>query len=258
MKHRKFASLALGLSLLAASTANAAFVDAVDQGNYGEDGYHCTPCTNYFIGEVTGSDSNNGGALRFFQLRGFFIFDLSGITEPIGAASLLLPNLPNGPSMGFMSPQGTETLSIFSVESSIDSIRGFPGEIEVPVGRGLLNFEDLGSGIDYGSYQATYADGGTNVAISLNGNALAAINLAIQNSSLLAFGAALTSYDDNGIGPDSQAEGIFGQSGFMLAQLEVTPATAVPEPSTMWLLLAAAGMLFVVRRREVPRQESRA
>jgi hypothetical protein len=142
-----------------------------------------------------------------------------------------------------------ETLSLFSVERSIDSIRGFPGEIEVPVERGLLNFADLGSGVDFGSYLATPADGGTTVQIALNDNGLAAINLAIQNSSLLAFGAALTSFDANGIGPDSQAEGIFGQSGFLRAQLDITAATPVPEPATLWLFLAAAGAMLLIRRR---------
>lgn len=253
MNNWKVASLALGISLLAASTVNATVINAIDQGNYGEDGFHCTPCSNYYIGEIVGSDSNNGGALRFFELRGFFIFDLSGITEPIGAASLLIPNPVNGPASGFLSPQGMETLSLFSVERSIDSIRGFPGEIQIPVERGILNFADLGSGTDFGSYLATAADGGTTVRIALNDNALAAMNLAIQNSSLLAFGAALTSFDDNGIGPDSQAEGIFGQSAFPLAQLDVT-TTSVPEPSTMWLFLAAAGAMLLVRRRDSSRK----
>jgi hypothetical protein len=87
-------------------------------------------------------------------------------------------------------------------------------------------FQDLGSGLIYGSLQFSSAVLGTTVTVDLNDAALADLNLA---GDLWAFGGAVTSRD-------SGAECLFHGSGIRsMPRLLIT----IPEPTAMVLAVSA-------------------
>jgi hypothetical protein len=109
---------------------------------------------------------------------------------------------------------------------------------------GVAAWNDLGTGVVYGSRTMTAADKGSVVEITLNSSAIAALNAA---TGLIGIGGSLTTLD--GAANDKI---VFGGTGFSdtfppdMSQLRLT---LVPEPSTLFLLAIGAVSLLGRRRR---------
>jgi PEP-CTERM motif-containing protein len=154
------------------------------------------------------------------EARNFFVFRLGqGIIEGnILSATLQLYNPPSG----YNGPPAGALYRLWDVSSSIDALTagGLAGDVS-----GIAIFNDLGSGVGYGSELVTPALNGINggsVMINLNAAGLAAVAAASgpQGTSLFAIGGSLE------------------------------PLGEVPEPGTCALMGAGlAGLAFLRRPR---------
>jgi opacity protein-like surface antigen len=146
----------------------------------------------------------SGGTPTSYEVqRMYHIFDLSGV-EPgtITAATLKIPHSnrsyvsynPSGPG------DSSETAAFFDVSTSPDVLRD-PDESQ---GVTLLNaiWNDLGTGVEYGSFTATSASNGTIEEITLNANAIASLNAAAGGE--WAIGAAIQSNNHTAFGAEEQ------------------------------------------------------
>jgi hypothetical protein len=92
--------------------------------------------------------------------RSFVLFDLSSLNGEIKSATLRLFNPEVSEFLhGYVSPHPTETLNIFDVTTAASAIIGNTA--------GVGGFEDLGSGVLYGSKVVSAADNGFVVEIVL-------------------------------------------------------------------------------------------
>jgi hypothetical protein len=224
------AALVAALSVSATASAATLTIDAVSRGAYKGDtgefgtGFSGQPGGNYLTGWFADFPPNQ------YELRSFFVFDLSAITDPIVSATFVA-------TVGLVRlPDGSETLSLFDISSSLDAVTNNTG--------GIAAFNDFGSGTSYGSRAFTPADAGflLPVAIGLNAAAISDLNAA---SGLFGIGGALTSI----VGVDSQL--VFGSTGpsDSLSRLVLETAPQVPEPSSLVLLGTCVAALALRRRR---------
>lgn len=219
--------------------ADAAIItlDATDSGWYDATGEHTAANANYLTG-LCGSACSSHPT----EHRGFWVFDLSAVTDPITSAVLNLFN------PDYNSVDASEILAIMDVSTPIAQLTAG--------GTGLTGiFDDLGTGTTYGTATGTDADDNQTIGITLNSFAIQDLNNA---SGLFGFGGYLTTLQP------SLIQFLFGNSsGTSLRQLRLetqdavnpNPQTggpsSVPEPST--LVLALAGLvLALAARRLVP------
>jgi hypothetical protein len=140
-----------------------------DSGWWDNTGFHVATNKNY----------NAGQGNITTQWRDFFVFDLSAVDRPILGAELRLFN----PTSGYISPDSTETFTLFDVSTPIAALRANgSGRTDI--------FADLGSGASFGSQTVSAVDNGHVVSVSLNSPALA--NLNSSRGSFFAVGGAIT------------------------------------------------------------------
>jgi hypothetical protein len=153
-------------------------IQASDTGTWGfyELGFlqHDPTVLSYFVGD------NNSPAPTFRNHNDFFVFDLSNITGRITGAQLSIGNAANSYLAGGFFPGGGPNppvyslLSMYDVSTPIAALEG-PG----PGGdAGLGIYQDLRSGTLYASRAVSADDNGTQVLISLDDAAIAALNAA--------------------------------------------------------------------------------
>jgi hypothetical protein len=198
-----------------------------DRGWYDATGFHDPLNKNYAVGR----------ALYQFgvqESRNFFVFDLSGIAKPITSATLTLFD------PLYISDAPSENYELHDVVTSIPKMIAGTG--------GLDAFDDLGSGVVYGSRTMTAAENPTahytvpvtaSINIPLNSSAIDALNNA---TGLFAIGGSLTTLNDQ---PNEEA--VFGFSDLVEMSQGMLQLTAAPEPSSI-ALLAFSAMIFGVRR----------
>lgn len=161
-------------------------LNAADSGWYDWNGFHSPTNTNYFAGQF----NNNVDPIR--QLRDWFVFDVPSLSGTVTAARLEL-YLP-----GLVSPDPTETFELFDVSTPVSTL--------IAGGTGLTGiYDDLGTGVSYGSVSITAADNGKIVTINLNTAGLAAITAA--QGSRLAIGGMVTTIAGNA------QQSVFGGTG---------------------------------------------
>lgn len=147
-------------------------LNAVDSGWWTHLGSHNANNPNYIAGRENGLEFNN-----------FFVFNLAGINEPIASATLVATNGLASRGPGYRSPDPSETYTLFDVSTPISAL--------TTSGNGQTTiFDDLGTGISYGSRDITAADNSRPVPIALNDAGIAALNAAL--GSQVALGGAVT------------------------------------------------------------------
>ena len=137
---------------------NAATIvlSASDEGWYNSDGIHHSLNKNYAVGDAFG-----------LEYRNYFVFDLTGISGQVVSAQLRVPN----PQNGYFSPNAEETYQVRSVGTPIGTL-----ESDATDGAGI--FAGLGMNVLYGSQQVSQSDNRHAVSISLNAEAVGAIESA--------------------------------------------------------------------------------
>jgi hypothetical protein len=227
MRTSFFALCGLVLLAVANQTSHAGTItlNATDSGWFSHQGFHNT-IGNYIVGNEFANVYHN-----------YFVFDLSGVTETIIGAQLRLFN----PSVGYNSPDATETFGVFDVSTPIGTLTANSGDSAA----NIVIYNDLGSGIGFGSQTVSAADANAVVSVMLNAAAIASTNAA---SSQWAIGGAITTLQS----PPAFREYAFGGtlSGTRQLVLETQDVEEVPEPTSLTLLsLGALGLAGAACRR---------
>lgn len=149
-------------------------------GWYDQTGFHDWANPNYLAGVCGSSDACLGDDL---DAHDFLVFPIPAGTYSSAVLQIYNPSLANGDAgNGFQCQCGSLTYALWDVTTGIfDLENGHTGRIDI--------YDDLGSGIAYGSVVVTPADDGTYVTITLNAAALAAINAAAGDR--IAFGGSV-------------------------------------------------------------------
>lgn len=174
------ALLAICVLAIAPAAAQDLVLEAVDSGNYDMDGDHSAQNTYYPAGDIAASG--------YSEIRNFFVFDLSGVTEPVVGATLELycPSDPPDVGNGYRSPDPFERYALWEVVTDVATLTAG--------GTGLIGiYDDLGGGTAFGYIDMTEADNGTMVSIGLNHSAEASIEAAAGG--LWAVGGAVMTLD---------------------------------------------------------------
>jgi len=212
-------------------SAETVILQYKDRGNYTPAGEHVPILENYIVGDS-----------HYFHcypcandIRNFFVYDLSNVSQPIALAWLILyvpEELPTAKVFPFSSPDGQEDYELHDVVTPIAALRDGTA--------GVAAHADLGEGVVYGGRTITAADIGKAVYIPLNSSAIEAMN---ATHGLFAIGGSITSLDS--LVDDEYA---FGWTGRGRADETRLLLTLVPEPSTLLLLGIGAISLIGYRK----------
>ena len=167
---------------------------------------------NYIVGRCGSSDACLGDNL---ERNNYFQFDVFGVQDILSATlQLRQPQDEFGsPGLnGYLGNQPFHTYTLYDVLTSLDG--------------GLALFNDLRTGISYGSFTLDASTNGTFVNLALNGSALTSIL-------------------------DAQASnGLFNLGG----TIELGSVIAVPEPASWAMLIAGFGLVGAIARRRQAHQ----
>jgi hypothetical protein len=185
-------------------------LNAIDTGWYDQNGTHTAANPNYIMGICGSSDACNGNNL---DLHDFFVFDLSTVTFVITSASLSIGS-PN--TNGYISPNPSLSISFFDVTTPINSLIASQAAA-------VATYNDLGSGVLYGTRSVDATTNGTQVVTALNAAAVAALNASrVANDKRWATGGCVNA---------------------------TCSATTAPEPTSILLVGLGLAGLTVLRKR---------
>jgi hypothetical protein len=204
-------------------SAGTRIIPAIDSGWYSETGFHAPSNLNYIVGDYR----RPGVPDPKEDVRNFFVFDLSRVTQPIVSANLEL-TVPAADGYGSADP--SENYELHDVVTSLAALLDGTG--------GVAAHADLGSGIVYGNRLMSDADEGQLVEITLNSSAIAALN---SSHGPFGIGGSITTLD--GL---ANREVVFGNSGGpgFISQLRLE----VPEPSSLAQFVLLSLLLSASRR----------
>ncbi len=236
MKKRPIVYTLAALFTASPLSALAGEIISYDNGSYRHDGLHSGGNTNNF----TGGSLGGGNFPAFNTYRGFFAFDLAGAST---ASAISVTFFARGTLRTYT---GSETVKSYDYGGSVD---GLVAGSTVSNSAGDASYADLGSGELLGEYTLTGANSSAmpEITVLFSSAFVEQFNLALQGSQKIAFGADFTTgvtWTDQGFWA--------GANGIGSARLNITEvaAEAVPEPSS--LVLAAAGLLGLIRSRRRP------
>jgi hypothetical protein len=221
-----FACLALSM---AATTANAVAISYTDSGWWDSTGFSTDLSFSNYVAGTWQCNPPYCDPARPVLTRNFFVFDLDGVGT-VTSATLRLST----------EASWAGTYSIWDVDTAIPTLRA-PGLGNTAV------FDDLGSGVSYGSIALTPTAivDGVIIEIELTAAALASINAkdgcdpAPSVDCLWAIGGSF----------DPVIPGLFAFGNSGLGVRELVYSTSVPEPTTALLLACGLVALGVRRRR---------
>jgi hypothetical protein len=144
-------------------SAQTAVINFTDRGWYDLNGYHGSDLKNYIVGDNRGTSCG----LCENDFRDFFVFDLSSVTQSIASAKLALFNPSSPPIAGYISADPSETYELHDVTTATATLRADHNN-------SVATWNDLGTGVVYGSRNMTSLDQGDYVEITLNSAAIAA------------------------------------------------------------------------------------
>jgi hypothetical protein len=226
MRFGRFLAISV-MVLLPSGTAYADLItiNAFDRGWYNDEGFHAPVIENYAAGRCVPC------SLAASEIRNFFVFDLSGVSGPISSATLRLS------TRGFSSADATEIYTVFDVSTLLASLAAGTG--------GVAAFNDLGSGVSYGSRIYSESDEGFIRDILLGGSAITALEAALGGT--FGIGGALTSLSSR-----SDFEAVFGEAALDPGTVSLVLETGVrdvPEPASLLLFGTALACLAARRSR---------
>ena len=220
--NKSYTALMLALVLSSAQANASVQVNATDSGWYTNVGFHYPVNQNYYAG---GEGS--------FDVRNFFVFNLSGIADVESAFLRIYTYSISGPL----------SYTLFDVTTNTTSLTN--------ASAGVAAFNDLGTGTAYSS--ATLLDFGNTysfINIPLNTSAVAAINGSA--GSLFAIGGAVSLPNNNF---SFRSSALNGTPGEWAVQLHVTEGDVVggtvPEPMSfvVWGIITCVLYAGVISRR---------
>lgn len=237
-----------------AGSARADLLNSINRGWYESDGttetsflINGSPNNSYIAGRACYFDDITGALLGHYEFRNFFVFDLTGRTTPVTAASLKL-YIPLDPAsgsgaIGYQSPFPSDVYTVYDVSTPLSTLQGSVNSVAA--------YNDLGSGNIFGTRVVTPPDIATKITIELNAAGLAALNANLGGYFVV--GGALTTIDKN----QSMDQFVFGFSHNYFGgpndgntQLELSPnGPVIPAPPAVFLLAAAIPVLGVMRLR---------
>jgi hypothetical protein len=178
------------------------FVPISDSGWRDGNFFHEKSNSNFFVGHISDDVPNRG------EFNNFFTFDLSGISGTITTASL---NLYTYEAAG-----SSINYQLFDITSPLSDVHA--------AGTNASVYNDLMTGISYGSFIYNSSDSNQFHSILLNSDGILALNSAIG--------------------------GEFGIGGAIMGGIE-SPPLPIPEPQTYAMWLAGLGLLgFLGYRRK--------
>ena len=214
--------LIAGLMLAAAICRADIILSPIEKGQYYDTGDSNLP---FIHQHGAGSGSSDSPVAN-----NFFVFNLSGISQPVLTAELRID------SNWYFSADPFETYITYDVGTDIATLMNGSG--------GISAFTDLQSGNSYGNINLSAADNGSTVSIFLNSQAIQDINNILGGQ--FAIGGTVSTLDILTprqefvfpfTDPDSPSEGV----SLVL--------TIIPEPSAFGLLIISCGMLALRRMR---------
>jgi hypothetical protein len=226
------AALMFGLSSVPVN-ATVISLTAFDQGLYRDSGAGNANITSYAVG-VSGT----------LEIRNFFVFDLSSITDIIVGATLDLFN----PTNGFLTVDSSETYEVVEVTSSITQL--LAGNGGFGNAGGVAIFNDLGSGTVFGLRTILTSEINQVISVELNSNAVSALN---SSTGLFALGGHSISLSGT-----TNEFGLIDDAVFAFTSSQTTTNTGrlilrfadVPEPTTLALFGIGLLGLGMMRRRK--------
>ena len=233
------AMLALACALPAAAAAATVEVETTQVGGFYSDGGHdnLAGFQNYYVGYGT-----TPGFARTAERRSFFVFDLSGITSPISAATFSLTM----PLFGVIADEPSEIFVLSESPAPASVVLdplvspAFAMAIFGTLGTGALVAPELG--IDPGALP-----GEVLLTMTLNATGLAAINSRPPDGKVV-FGGRMASWSFDPDPLHEPHELLFGHSDVVFFGTPMIPPpvltlTLVPEPSTYALMALGLGLL---------------
>lgn len=185
-------------------------------------------------------DSNanygTGDAANGDILRSFFTFDLA--TLDLSGQTILSATF-EAVRYNYVSSNPNETIALYDVTTGAATLNN-------NVGTSAAIFDDLGSGVSYGSFVVPSYSSSNVLLLSFTLNAAALADIASAAGGFFSIGGSLESINNQN-GSDETLFGASSSAGVQRLVLETAPTAVVPEPATV--LLLGAGLFGLAARR---------
>lgn len=211
------AAAALAASFV--SNANAASVNNVASGSVTVTGAACCLSGQVFGNIILDAANNRSN---------YLVFDLSSLAGQLAGLDVASATLTLTQPGFYGSADPTETFTLWDFTGDVNALKGFSFANPPTAAAAATIREDLRSGISYGSTVISKPVAGLlpNITITLNAEAIAAINGALDTNVLFAIGG----FSDTLTGQQLLFQTSGGGAG--IARLDVEP---VPLPAAVWL-----------------------